>query len=582
MSISAFVPAGAWAPASSTFTGSASALACRPPTPAPHRRPRRAVVTAAAEPLYNAKPTYGPAYSEAGLSIVDIGDDDEDDADLSSAPAPQAARSAPQPDVAAQALKPTTNNPDWMFFDVARVLVKGGMGGDGCLAFRREKSMPRGGPAGGTGGSGGSIIFTAEPGANTLAKFRGGAAFRGRDGQRGDGKDKTGECARDVSVPVPVGTVVRDEAGKVLADLTDPGQSFVAARGGRGGRGNAAFKTDKNRAPKLCENGEPGLERWLRLELKLVADVALVGAPNAGKSTILDAVSNARPKIADYPFTTIVPNLGVVDGEFGPEGGLVLADVPGLIEGAHKGVGMGVSFLRHVERCKVVVHVLDGTEEGVVERYLAIRKEMELFDKLLARKKEVVLLNKMDLDGVLEAWEGGVKEDLVQAVGVHKRIAIVSAKRRMGLDDVMKRLRKLVDSVEADDNVVVLGDEDDVEPVIVEKLGATSYRLSGARVERAYRMTNFDQMEGIERFQRILEGVGANTALIEAGAKDGDSIECFEHCFDYYKKENTYAGKVHASFHALFLYLYSFSLTFMIASSCAFLFHSPRLRRRIH
>lgn len=545
-------------PLASSFAGHAGALFSRRPAAAadvtaiaPNRRPRRTVITAAAEPepLYNAKPTYGAAYSEQGLSIVDIegDDDDDDDDDFNVAKAAGKAKKVPESEtVVDQALKPTTNNPDWMFFDIARVLVKGGMGGDGCLAFRREKAMPRGGPAGGNGGNGGSIIFTAESGANTLAKFRGGAAFRGRDGKRGDGKDKTGECARDVVVPVPVGTVVRDESGKVLADLTDPGQTFVAARGGRGGRGNAAFKTDRNRAPKLSENGEPGLERWLKLELKLVADVALVGMPNAGKSTILDAVSNARPKIADYPFTTIVPNLGVVDGEFGPEGGLVLADVPGLIEGAHKGVGMGVSFLRHVERCKVVVHVLDGTEEGVVERYLAIRKEMELFDTRLARKKEVVLLNKMDLDGVLASWEDGVKDELVRAVGGHKRIAIVSAKRRMGLDDVMKRLRKLVDSVEDDDNVVVLGDEDDAVPVVVEKVQQNVYRLSGARVERAYRMTNFDQMESIERFQRILEGVGANKALSDAGVQDGDTIECFGHSFDYFQKENTFAALAYA------------------------------------
>lgn len=439
-------------------------------------------------------------------------------------------------------LQPTTNNPDWMFFDVARVLVKGGTGGDGCLAFRREKGIPRGGPAGGSGGGGGSVIFRTEEGANTLAKFRGGAAFRAAHGANGTGKGRTGESAKDIVVPVPAGTVVRNEEGVVLADLSGCGDEFVAAEGGRGGRGNAAFKTDRNRAPKLCEKGEPGVDRWLRLELKLVADVALVGFPNAGKSTILDAVSNARPKIADYPFTTIVPNLGVVDGDFGAEGGLVVADVPGLIEGAHKGVGMGVAFLRHVERCRVVVHVLDGTDEDIVARYKAIRKEMNLFDVRLARKKEVVLLNKVDEPGVQERWEDGLRERLVEAIGTHKRIAVISAKHRMGLDDVMKRLRKLVDTVEEDDNVVVLGDEGDIGDVIVKEVEHGVYSISGTKVERAYKMTNFDYMEGIDRFQRILEAIGVNAELRKAGAEDGDLVTCFEHEFDYFGQENVYSA----------------------------------------
>jgi GTPase len=437
---------------------------------------------------------------------------------------------------------PTTTDPDWMFFDVARVLVCGGAGGDGCFAFRREKGRPRGGPAGGSGGAGGSIIFVAETGANTLAKFRGGAAFRAPEGTGGTGKGRTGEGGRDNIVPVPVGTVIRDERGTVLADLTYDGQTFVAAQGGRGGRGNAAFKTDRNRAPQIRENGEPGVQRWLRLELKLVADVALVGCPNAGKSTVLDAVSNAKPKIADYPFTTIVPNLGVVDGEYGAQGGLVVADVPGLIEGAHRGIGMGIAFLRHVERCKVVVHVLDGTAEDMVARYIAIRKEMELFDKRLARKKEVVLVNKIDLPGVQEAWESGGRQRLCEAIGTHKRIAVVSAKRRIGLDDVMKRLRKLVNTVEDDDNIVVLGDEELQPDVVVEMEEPGMFRISGMKVERAYRMTSFDYFEGVDRFQRILKALGANEMLRKAGAKDGDTILCFEHDFEYFESENMYSA----------------------------------------
>lgn len=439
-------------------------------------------------------------------------------------------------------LQPTTRNPDWMFFDVARVLVKGGIGGDGCLAFRREKGIPKGGPAGGSGGSGGSVIFVAGAGANTLAKFRGGAAFRAGDGLNGTGKGRTGHCAKDLVVPVPLGSVVRNAEGRILADLSDEGQTFRAARGGRGGRGNEAFKTDRNRAPRVCEEGEPGVERWLHMELKLVADVALVGFPNAGKSTVLDAVSNAKPKIADYPFTTIVPNLGVVDGVDGVDG-LVIADVPGLIEGAHRGVGMGVAFLRHVERCKVVVHIVDGSSENIIERYKAIRLEMELFDERLARKKEVVLVNKVDLPGVREKWDSYLRDELVETIRDHKRIALVSAKSREGLVETMRRLMSLVDSVGDDDNVVVLGDEEGlgIKRAIVEKEGKGRFRVSGYRIERAYRMTNWDYIEGIDRFQRILAALGVNQMLVEAGAQDGDSIACFDKEFDYYKEENIYS-----------------------------------------
>lgn len=430
-----------------------------------------------------------------------------------------------------------------MFYDVARVLVKGGTGGNGCVAFRREKGIPKGGPAGGSGGSGGSVIFEAAAGANTLAKFRGGAAFRANDGLNGTGKAKTGHCAKDLVALVPTGTVVKNEGGRVLADLSEEGRRFRAAKGGRGGRGNLAFKTARNCTPRMCEQGESGTERWLRLELKLVADVALVGLPNAGKSTVLDSISNAKPKIAAYPFTTIVPNLGVVEG-LGDEGrGLVVADVPGLIEGAHRGVGMGVAFLRHVERCKVIIHILDGTMDGIVERYKAIRMEMELFNERLAKKKEVVLVNKVDLPGVREKWEGGLKDQLLDAINGHRRLALVSAKSKEGLMKTMQRVQALVESVGEEDNVVVLGDEDDEEsaPVFVEKEEDGLFRLSGYKVEKVFRMTNWDYAEGVDRFQRILDALGVNKMLEEAGAKDGDLIACFDRTFDYYKEENIYS-----------------------------------------
>lgn len=437
---------------------------------------------------------------------------------------------------------PSVSNSDWMFYDVARVLVKGGRGGNGVVAFRREKGAPRGGPAGGSGGSGGSIRFIASNSGNTLSAFRGGAAFRAQPGLNGSGKSKHGQSADDLNISVPLGTVIRADDGKVLADLSHEGDTFLAARGGRGGRGNAAFKTDQNRAPRLCEPGEPGIERWLRLELKLVADVGLVGFPNAGKSAILDAVSNARPKIADYPFTTIVPNLGVVDGMDGANG-LVIADVPGLIDGAHRGVGMGLAFLRHVERCKIIVHIIDGSEKDLVERYLAIRHELELFSGQLSRKKEVLLINKVDLPEVREAWEETWKDRLLQAVD-HRRIAVISAKSREGLPTTMTKLRKLVETAVVEDDIVVLGDEDEEAgpPAIVEVVSPGLFRVSGHKVKLAFHTTNWDYVESIDRFQRVLEALGVNRLLIQAGAKDGDCIICFDREFSYYQEENIYSA----------------------------------------
>lgn len=447
---------------------------------------------------------------------------------------------------AEQMRTPTSPSADWMFFDVARVLVKGGSGGKGCMAFRREKGNAKGGPAGGNGGRGGSVIFVARTGANTLAKFRGGAAFRAQHGLNGTGKARTGSSAPDMLVPVPLGTIVRSAAGVVLADLAEDGQSFAAAPGGRGGRGNLAFKTDRNTAPRLCEPGEKGVERWLALELKLVADVALVGVPNAGKSTFLRAVSNATPKVADYPFTTIVPNLGVVDGEEGT--GLVFADVPGLVEGAHRGVGMGVAFLRHVERCRVVLHIVDGSapEEDVIRRYRAIRAEMELFNETLVRKKEVVLVNKGDLPGVTERWEGGLKEKLLAETDGHRRVALVSAMRKEGVRDVLRRLGGLVESVQDDDmNVVVLGDEDDLDrgaDVAVTRDETGKLEISGWKVEKAFEMTHWDFVESVDRFQRILAALGVNETLAQRGARDGDLIVCLGREFVYSSVENVYSA----------------------------------------
>lgn len=449
-------------------------------------------------------------------------------------------------------LQPTTKDRNWMFYDIARVLVVGGTGGNGIVAFRREKCAPLGGPAGGSGGSGGNVIFTAsvQSGGNTLSKFRSSRAFRAQGGANGLGKNKHGEGAQDIYISIPKGTIIRNEEDKLLADLKEEGETFIAARGGRGGRGNGAFKTDRNRAPRSCEMGEPGVERWLRLELKLVADVGLVGLPNAGKSSLLDCVSNARPKVAAYEFTTVVPNLGVVDNVHDGADGLVIADVPGLIDGAHRGVGMGLAFLRHVERCKVVVHLIDGSvvlnnENELLKRYKLIRNELELFDKSLAEKKEVLLITKCDIPGVLEEWEDKWKQLLIKECG-HKRIAVISSKNRYGIIDVMKRLRSLVENTEMNNqNNIILGDEDDEnikESVIVERISKNMFRVGGYKIKKSFEMTNWDYVENVDRFQRILQALQVNEKLKELGAEDGDQIECFEKLFDYYREENVYSA----------------------------------------
>lgn len=279
---------------------------------------------------------------------------------------------------------------EWKFFDWARVYVKGGDGGNGCLAMRREKGVAKGGPAGGSGGTGGSVYFEADRGRNTLARFRGNVHFRATGGKNGQGKARHGEWGDDEVVKVPLGTVVYDESGEAIGDLYEHGQRLLVAKGGRGGRGNAAFKTDRNVAPRFCEKGEPGEEHWLRLELKLVADIGIIGIPNAGKSTLLRAVSNARPEVASYPFTTVIPTLGVCDTtSLDGLDSIVFADIPGLLEGAHDGKGLGTAFLRHIERCRVLIHLVSGDAEDPFGDYEAINQELELFSPLLAKKTQV-------------------------------------------------------------------------------------------------------------------------------------------------------------------------------------------------
>lgn len=329
---------------------------------------------------------------------------------------------------------------EWLFFDTARINVSGGDGGNGCVAFRREKGAPLGGPSGGRGGRGGSIFLVCDDRLSTLAPLRNRVHARARSGNNGLGKNKDGQKREHIEVKVPPGTIVRDlKTQKLAGELRNHGERLLVAKGGRGGRGNAAFETRQNNAPKLAERGEPGAKRWLSVELRLVADVGFLGKPNAGKSTLLAAASAARPKIANYPFTTIVPNLGVCD--LGDEGaGLILCDIPGLIEGAAEGAGLGPAFLRHVQRCKVLLHVIDGTSEDPLGDFKTINKELARYDEFLAEKPQVVVLNKIDVPEVQEKQEE-LMQALREAAG-HSRVLSISAATTANVKELMGRLKK--------------------------------------------------------------------------------------------------------------------------------------------
>jgi GTP-binding protein len=415
-----------------------------------------------------------------------------------------------------------------LFFDQATIHVKAGDGGNGIVAFRREKFVPRGGPAGGNGGKGGDVLLQADRHLNTLLPFKTKVHFKAKRGGHGGGSNKQGKTGEDCIVRVPPGTAVYlRESGELVADMVSDGQQVVVARGGRGGRGNAAFRSSVNQAPRLAENGEPGQERWLRLELKLIADVGIVGVPNAGKSTLLSVVSRAKPKIADYPFTTLSPNLGVtvVDNR-----NFVLADIPGLIEGAHSGSGLGDQFLRHIERTRVLIHLLDGLSPDPAGDLEAINMELKLFNPLLADKPQIVAFNKMDLPEVREIWPLVLEE--LEDRDVEEPMAI-SAIAGENVQALLRRTLALLDQVPVQEAVrqpVMFGpdsDEDYFEINLEQDstlLDQNRWRVRGVRIERAAAMTNWNYYEAQMRFQRILEVIGISDALERAGVEDGDIV----------------------------------------------------------
>ncbi|MGI6376395.1 MAG: GTPase ObgE [Anaerolineae bacterium] len=408
-----------------------------------------------------------------------------------------------------------------MFFDHATITVRAGKGGDGCVSFRREKYVPFGGPNGGHGGAGGDVYLRVSPHLNTLVSFSRKRHFAAEDGKPGLGKSMHGASAAAFYIDVPAGTVVRERpSGLLLGDLTEEGQLLLVARGGRGGRGNEAFKSSTRQAPRFAEKGAPGEERDLTLELKLIADVGLLGKPNAGKSTLLASVSAARPKIADYPFTTLEPNLGVVwldDHEF------VMADIPGLIEGAADGAGLGHQFLRHVERTRLLVHLLDGSSPDPLADYSAINAELARYSERLAAKPQLVVINKIDLP---EA-RARVAE-IRAALGLPQALAISGATGEHVQEllwAIAQRLQELPPEPEPEE-VPVLRPLDEREDTgyAVAKLDEGVYRLSGQEIERIAAMTNWDSDESLERLWRIMVARGIAAALAEAGVSLGDTV----------------------------------------------------------
>ena len=425
-----------------------------------------------------------------------------------------------------------------MLVDTARIHVKAGNGGNGSASFRREKYVPRGGPDGGDGGEGGDVVLQVVSNLNTLLPFQYVHLYAAEPGGHGAGRNKTGRNGKDKIVKVPPGTVVfLEETGEQIADLTEPGDELVIARGGKGGLGNVHFKRSTRQAPRVAELGEPGEERWIRLELRLIADVGLVGLPNAGKSTLLSTATRARPKIADYPFTTLQPNLGVV--EIGGEGGqtFVMADIPGLIEGAAGGAGLGHEFLRHVRRTQVLVHVLDasGGLEGrdPIEDFTTINEEIRSFDPEMGEKPMFVALNKIDLQ------EARDNTDAIRAwLGEHDytRIYEISAATGQGtepmMNDVAEALREIAlreaeRQGKAEETpkrrVYTLGDVDE-RAWEVERVSRHNFRVSGVGIERFTRMTNFDVEDSVDRFQRVLEGSGIQAELERQGIQEGDTV----------------------------------------------------------
>jgi GTP-binding protein len=414
-----------------------------------------------------------------------------------------------------------------VFLDSVRIFLRAGDGGDGAATFRREAHVPRGGPDGGDGGRGGTIHLVVDSGQTTLRDFQHKRHFRATSGGRGERARRHGKAGDDLTLPVPPGTAVFDAAtGELIADLVAPGQQAMAARGGRGGLGNTHFKSSTHQSPRHAQKGEPGEERELRLELRLIADVGLVGLPNAGKSTLLAALTAATPKIADYPFTTLEPNLGVMDLELDDARRPTIADVPGLIEGASEGAGLGHAFLRHIERTRVLVHVVDGAARDPEWDFDVIRGELAAHDAALLEKPMLVAFNKVDLAAAAEAWPAFRKKRMAEGLAV----VAVAAETGAGIDALRAELGRLLPSA------AELAEPPEPSGVVVHRLDTAPdafrvshdrdgvWRVAGVRIERLAAQTDFGIEESAERFQRTLERMGIDAELRRAGIEPGDAV----------------------------------------------------------
>ncbi|HEY3345952.1 MAG TPA: GTPase ObgE [Anaerolineaceae bacterium] len=408
-----------------------------------------------------------------------------------------------------------------MFIDEAKIYVRSGKGGDGMVHMHREKYVPRGGPDGGDGGRGGDVVLEVVPTMNTLGAFRHTTRYVADSGSGGGPNNMSGKSAENLVILVPPGTIVYEGlTGKLLGDLVEPGQQLLVAKGGRGGRGSQHYATSRNQAPRMAEKGEPAEEFHLKLELKLIADVGIVGVPNAGKSSLLASVTNAKPKIGDYPFTTLDPNLGV--SELDDHTSLVLADIPGLIEGAHEGAGLGYAFLRHIQRTRVLIHVLDGLAEDPLADFTQINSELALFDPRLGSKPQVVAFNKMDLPDVQARWPE-IRAELEKRGYQPLAISAVTG------ENVTQVLWRAVEALaqtpvpETIEELPVYRAAEDPNAFQIDKV-TDGWRVSGKSIERAAAMTYWEHEASVRRFHHLIERLGIEKALREAGVSEGDTV----------------------------------------------------------